>query len=349
MIFWLIEMYQNNFESPTSKLLELSIPSILYISTRYAIFYNVATDSFDSINNVTQDYEKFINQDPELVVVHLNVKDQRFGDINLPNQAHVVPLRNLIAADMVLSVNSNRNYSLSYCLLCNTTHAYLLPIINGKEIKITSNQGSVLNGNKALTDKRGNFVWQQFNGTLVHNSSQSQVDSLIEIRVSRVIWPHAKALYQDALFYHKKVNFSVYTFFSVFGKLVRRFNNLAFSRGGPNKKLQMKIPIIGVSIFGEGQKAYPYEIFNPNEISVLEDKIGETEFTLIFNGLGAYVYKITGLNLENNILIKEGKRWSLNGVSIEDHEDLIPLHVTEHAYWYLWNKFYPNTEIYKTN
>lgn len=348
-LFWLIDSYQNNFENPSSNLLILFIPSILYLSTRYAIFYNVTTDSFSSLSNVSKDYEKFIDQDPELVIIHLNVKDDRFEAINLPIQAHIVPLRNLIAADMILSINSNRNYSLSYCVLCNSIHAYLLPIIDGKEIKISSNQGSVLNGNKVLTDKRGNFVWQQFNGTLVHNSSQTRVDDLIEIRVSRIIWPHAKELYQDALFYHKKVNFSVYTFFRIFGKLVRRFNNLSFSRGGPNKELQMKIPIIGVSIIGEGERAYPYEIFNSNEISVFEDKIGNTEFTFIFNGLGAYVYKITGLNLENNILMKDGKSWSLNGASMSDHEDLIPLHVTEHAYWYLWNKFYPNTEIYKVN
>ena len=349
IVFWLSEMYQNNFDNPTSNLLELSIPSILYLLTKYAIFYNVATDSFDSLSNVKQDYEKFIDRDPELVIVHINVKDPHFAGIDLPNQAHIVPLRNLIASDMILSINAKRNYSLSYCVLCNTMHAYLLPIIDGKEIKISSNQGSVLNGNKVLTDKRGNFIWQQFNGTLIHNSSQNGVDDLIEIRVSRIIWFHAKELYPDALFYHRNVNFSVYTFFRVFGKLVRRFNNLAFSRGGANKELQMKIPIIGVSILGEGEKAYPYKNFNPNEISLFEDKIGNTEFTFIFNGLGAYVYKITGLNLGENILMKESKSWSLNGVSVGDHEDLIPLHVTEHAYWYLWNKFYPNTEIYQLN
>ncbi|MFV2015211.1 MAG: DUF3179 domain-containing (seleno)protein, partial [Candidatus Heimdallarchaeota archaeon] len=306
----------------------------------------VIADSFRSLSEVSSDYEKFLENDPELVVIHTNVNDERFKEIKLPEQAHIVPLRNLIAGDMILSINPNRKYSLTYCLLCNSIHAYLLPIIRGKEVFISSNQGSVLNGNKVLTDKRGTYIWQQFNGKLIHNSTNTRVDDLIEIRNSRVIWLHAKELYKDGLFYHRKVKFSIYIFFKLFGKLVKRFDNLAFSRGGANKELQKKIPIIGVSVIGEGEKAYPYDAFKPGEISIFEDTIGSTEFTFIFNGLGAYVYKATGLTLENNKLTKEVKSWSLNGVAIGDHENLIPLHITEHAYWYLWNKFYPNTEIY---
>ncbi|OLS29040.1 MAG: hypothetical protein HeimC2_02350 [Candidatus Heimdallarchaeota archaeon LC_2] len=346
---WLADLVLRSFENSSSDVVKITIPLILYLFTRYAFFYNVITDSFKPLSEVSQDYTKFISDDPELVIVHVNVKDSRFGSIDLPHGAHVIPLRNLIAGDMILSINSTKKYSLSFCLLFNSIHAYLLPFLDGKQIEISSNQGSMLNGNKVLTDKRGKFIWQQFNGKLIHNSTNKKVNDLIDIRITRAIWSHTMELYRDALFYHRKVNFSIYFFFRSIGKLVKNFNHLGFSRGGTNTSLKKKIPIIGISIIGEGQKAYPYEMFNPNEISILEDKIGTIEFSFIFNGLGAYAYKITGLHFEDNLLNKEEKSWSLNGVANGEYENLVPLHITEHAYWYLWNKFYPNTEIYKVN
>lgn len=349
ILVWILESYQTDFDNTDSQVVKIVIPIMLYLITRYAIFYNVVTDSFKSLSAVSHDYNKFISENPELVVVHINLASELEDVGILPEKAHVVPLRNLVAGDMRLSINEKRGYSLTYCLLCNSIHAYLLPIIEGKQVNISSNQGSVLNGNKILTDKRGRYVWQQFTGKLVHNSTDSQVQDLVEIRLTRMIWDHAQQTYKDALFYHKKVNLSVYFVFRNVGKLVKKFENIAFSRGGKNKTLEKKIPIIGVNIVGEGQKAYPYESFEPNKMTIFEDRIGNTEFTFVFNGFGAYVYKITGLQLEGGQLIQGEMQWTLNGHSTTGHDNLLPIQITEHAYWYLWNKFYPNTEIYTTN
>ncbi|MHA2097289.1 MAG: DUF3179 domain-containing (seleno)protein [Candidatus Kariarchaeaceae archaeon] len=327
----------------------LILPIILFTFTRYGIFYNVVTENFKTFSEVREDYKKFISKNPEFVVVHVNLQDDHLQGSELSEKAHVIPKRNLIAADMVITINSNRHYSLTYCLLCNTVHAYLLPIVEGEELRISSNQGSALNGNKILADKKGRFVWQQFTGKMLKQPTNSQVGDLKEIRTTRMNWVHLEEHYGDALFLHRKVNPSAHFFFTIFGKVVKRFAHLGLSKGGINKELDKKQQIIGVSILNKGEKAYPYSIFEPGKISLIEDQIGGIGFTLIFNGFGAYAYKITGLTLQDKCLEKENQKWNLNGIAVEGKNNLVSIHITEHAYWYLWNEFYPNTEIYSEN
>ncbi|MHA2290486.1 MAG: DUF3179 domain-containing (seleno)protein, partial [Promethearchaeota archaeon] len=179
-------------------------------------------------------------------------------------------------------------------------------------------------------------MWQQFTGEIIAKPKNSDIGDLEELRLTRMIWSHAKEVYKDALYYHKKVNLSVYFFFRIIGKAVRRVNNLAFSRGGRNTELAKKTPIIGVSILGEGEKAYPYELFSPGEIALIEDRIGNADIVLIFNGFGAYAYRNVGLELNDNYLVKGAKKWKLNGKSLGEYPDLNAVHITEHAYWYLW-------------
>jgi hypothetical protein len=112
------------------------------------------TDSFKSLEEVSSGYEKFVKENPELVVIHINVENNELHEFKLREKAHIVPLRNLIAGDMVLKINSHRHYSLTYCLLCNSIHAYLLPFINGKEeINGENTYGNNLQGKSLLNLK----------------------------------------------------------------------------------------------------------------------------------------------------------------------------------------------------
>ena len=81
-------------------------------------------------------------------------------------------------------------------------------------------------------------------------------------------------------------------------------------------------------------------------MKILDDQIGKTQFTLLYNGIDVLGFRETGISLIDTRLEKDGKLWEITGNAIGDHESLQQINVTGNVYWYMWSKFYPDTELY---
>ncbi len=305
-------------------------PLGLYLFTLLFFTYGVTQGNFFDFDSVVKRYENFVEDDPEIIVVQ-------------DDFIQVVPLKFLRSRDLILPLENGKRYSLTFCLLCNSAHAYILPLVNGKEIEISSNGGSVINGNKALSDRRGKYVWQQLTGKGI--SGKAKPYPLVELQTTRFLWNQVKN-FDNAKFYSGRIHFIQYRVYRLIGNLVARIPWLKMTYRKGDVRLGSKVPVVGVHILGEGTKAYPMQIFNPGKIKIMEDKLGKTSFSLVYNGIDTLGFTELGLELVGDKLVKGEKEWSILGKALEGHDDLCQIPITGHVYWYLWSKFYPDTQLY---
>ncbi len=302
----------------------VTLPVVVYfiigVTFNYGVQGNNFVDTFDA---------SLYTDDPEMVAVILD-----------PG-VDVVPLKELRAADLLLDHDGLR-YSLTYCLLCNTVHAYELPKVGGKYLEISSHGGSVLNGNKVLHDASGRYVWQQFTGEPISGSSEK----LRELETKRILANFVQRIYPSARFYRGSRTPLSYYIYSALGRLVRSIPALRISKDRVDGRLPAKMPVAGIALLGKGAKAYPMSIFPPNRVTVLEDRIGDVDFCIVSDGVLVYAYYHTGLRFEEGLLHSDGESWSIDGKAVKADEDLSHLPVTSGAYWYMWSKFHPETEIW---
>ncbi|MHA2248759.1 MAG: DUF3179 domain-containing (seleno)protein [Candidatus Kariarchaeaceae archaeon] len=330
------------------------LPTGLYIFLLVVVNYGTTKGELKNQSDVINTYEKFVDEEPEMLIIRL----QSHPDAIENASVHIIPMKFLRARDLILPIKNDdlgdanrhaptRHYSLTYCLLCNSAHAYLLPLIDGIEVEISSQGATAVNGNKALADSRGKYVWQQFTGQGISQSAKKY--PLIELSITRYLWTHVESTFPTAKYYDGSTQIFQYTLYKILGKIVRNISFIRFEVSQIDPRLGSKVPVAGVNLLGEGSKAYPLEIFPPGEFKVLEDKIGTTEFSLVYNGYDVVGFKEIGLSLVDRKLKKGEKSWSALGKSEGNYEDLTQISVTGHAYWYLWSKFYPNTEVYLFN
>ncbi len=309
--------------------------AVTFLIVRYLIFYGRAGDRFVDLDHANTSYHNFLGDEPEMAVV-------------FPHQKviQIVPTKILMVNDLVLTAGQGEQvtrYSLSFCALCNTIHAFVLPVIAGDVVEITSNRGMVINGNKILTDSTGRYIWQQFSGQPLSDPSLPMLE---ELHVLRLTWEQVKHRYPQAQYYREGVKPTSFVVFTLIRKAVRSLSFFGLSRGGRNNSLPRKELVVGVHIDQEA-KAYPLSLFT-EEYMIITDQLGATEFTLVHQGHGTVGFLETGLEIRDNLIVRQQQQWQLDGSALGDHADLEPLVLADQMYWYLWNQFYPNTTIYST-
>jgi len=336
-IFFLID---NEIFSTLDIILVL-IASVGTIFGRYFVVYDKIHPKLVNSVLVTKKIKKIIREEPEVAVL-------KFINSNGNNTVvHLYPVALLRVGDFVYKSTDLAqipDYSLTYCLLCNTIHAYYLPEFNGKKIEISSNNGSVLNGNKILSDKSGTYIWQQFTGEGL--TSKTKDHPLQEIPVKRYVWEHAYSLFPDSYIYVGPRKFLSRIFFGILSKLVRKYDKFSFSIKKSDPRLRRKELISGIEVSGIA-KAYPIGLFDPKKPSLIEDIVGNQTITLVYDHFSTIAFSGSGLSLKDGILSKDNRKWKLTGESIDGGSDLKEILVTEKAYWYSWSAFHPDTQIYE--
>jgi hypothetical protein len=316
------------------------IATISTIFGRYFVVYDKVYPKLEKLDlysdNAKTKIKKLLANDPEVAVLQFGKREE----------VHLYPVSLLRLGDVVYLSNKPEvpDYSLTYCLLCNTIHAYLLPMIYGKKIEITSNNGTVLNGNKILADKSGKLIWQQFTGEGL--TSKTKNHPLQEILVKRFVWEHAITLFPESYIYFGPRKFISRMFFTLLAKMVANFDFFSFSTKKTDPRLRKKELIIGIEIDGVA-KAYPLWLFDAEKISLIEDTIGNKRITIVYNNGLSVAFLESGLTLKNDILSKEDKKWKLTGESLSGGQNLKEILITEKAYWYSWSNFHPNTLVYE--
>jgi hypothetical protein len=330
------------------------IPTSLYFFTLLAFSYGTTRGTFEDLETIRPRYEGFVQQEPEMIVVQLNFHPNATAKTG----THVIPMKLLRARDLILPITNkdlgiddhivptaSMRYSLTYCLLCNTAHAFLLPIIQDKEIEISSRGASTVNGNKILADGRGKYVWQQLTGQGI--SGKAKPYPLVELEIIRFLWSQVPKQFPQACYYDGSIQPIQYRVYRGIGALVRKVQFIRMEVSKVDPRLGKKVPVAGVNLLDVGTKAYQLELFTPGNVSLHEDTIGGVDFTLVYNGHDVVGFKTTGLACENDTLQQEGKSWSILGQAIGEHDNLEQIPVTGHVYWYMWSKFYPDTELYE--
>lgn len=309
--------------------LPIVLPIVFYIILKIFFSYGVNRGNFSD----DLDIERYI-EDPECVAVFL------------PTGVDTVPILYLRSADMILE-RDGLQYSLSYCLLCNTIHAYELPTIGGVPLEISSHGGSVINGNKVLHDNSGRYIWQQFTGKPI--SAAANGITLKEIETKRVLVHHLKSTYPDARFYSGRRLGPNHFIYSAIGRLVRNISNLRISKDRIDDRLPAKLPIAGVTILGDGTKAYPMTLFPPNEVTLIQDSVSGVNLTIVSDGTSVYAFSRNGLSYSKGLLHSGEESWNIDGRAVNAEESLPQLMLTSSAYWYMWVKFNPDTEVYHSS
>lgn len=195
-------------------------------------------------------------------------------------------------------------------------------------------------------DKTGRLVWQQFTGEGLTEKTRDH--PLVEIPLTRLSWQHVKQLYPTALVYNGKRKLFAYRFYRLFGWLMQKFDWIGYVPGKKDKRLPKKSLVAGLEYKGL-YKAYPLTIFDQNQISLLEDTLEGDIVTLVHDGKGTVAFLESGLKIKDLTLIKDKNTYNLMGQapSGKNYDDLIPLKVTNRAYWYLWVTFHPDTLVYR--
>ncbi len=106
------------------------------------------------------------------------------------------------------------------------------------------------------------------------------------------------------------------------------------------------MPVAGVVLLGKGEKAYPMSLFPPGRVTVLADRIGGTDVTVISDGILVYAYYRIGLSYEDGLIRSDEGSWGFDGRAVDAETDLPHVPVTSGAYWYMWSKFHPETEVF---
>jgi hypothetical protein len=333
-IIYIIDFIVKNFVLGYDTLGLMILPTISAIFFRFFIFYNSNYANLVPLVLMTKEMEKLALKEPEMVLIKFNT------------EKHIYPIAYLRVNDVMYKNKDNRipDYSLTFCVLCNTAHAYELPIIEGKQIEITSNNGSILNGNKILADKNGKYIWQQFTGEGLKDKTKNI--PLKEISIIRGKWDDFREDYPNSLVYKGNRPFLSRFFFKKLANIMKNNEAFSFSSGKRDKRLKRKEMVVGVEN-NEKSKAYPISVFKKDKITLLVDKLGNEIITLVHRKGSTFVYKEEGLNLQESRLEKNGNTWTITGEALGDSNNLESIKVTDKAYWYMWSKFHPNTDIYQ--
>ncbi|MHA2105273.1 MAG: DUF3179 domain-containing (seleno)protein [Candidatus Hodarchaeales archaeon] len=312
------------------------IPSIGALFFRFFVFYGKYYPSLIPLRQISSEIDKISEQEPEIVLLKTSQ-----GEI------HLYPLAYLRINDVVFKSKNKKktDYSLTYCVLCNTAHAYILPVIDGKQIEITSNNGTILNGNKILADNTGRYVWQQFTGEGLNITTKN--NPLQELTIIRGLWDTVKSDYPSALVYKGKRPLISKIFFKQLSVVMKKSERLSFSRGKTDKRLKRKDLVIGIKLGGKS-KAYPLNLFDDTKTNIIHDRINKNHIYIIHNKGITYIFKEEFLALNGEVITRDDKKWKLNGRAIGNHKNLRGIKFTDKAYWYMWSKFHPGTEIYNS-
>jgi len=174
--------------------------------------------------------------------------------------------------------------------------------------------GRLYKSNVLIYDHQTESLWSQLKETAIAGPMVGR--KLKKLPAERTTWKHwlknhpqTKVLSTDTG-YHRDYNLDPYEGYY-------RTLGIMFPVGDVRKDLAAKEMVLGVEVNGAA-KAYPLSLLKRNS-GVLKDKIGE------------YPVKI--------VLSKEGQV-----ENVQDHQArTIPVIF---AYWFAWQAFYPDTEVY---
>ncbi|OLS21116.1 MAG: hypothetical protein HeimC3_37100 [Candidatus Heimdallarchaeota archaeon LC_3] len=311
------------------------LPTISAIFFRFFIFYNRYYANLIPLALITKEMEKLTSDEPEMVLIKFETEN------------HIYPIAYLRINDIIYKKKQGKipDYSLTFCVLCNTAHAYELPLIGEKQIEISSNNGTILNGNKILADRQGKYIWQQFTGKGLNQKTKNH--PLKEIIINRGIWEKFRKEYPAGLIYKGKRPLLSRFFFNQLANIMKNNEAFSFSSGRKDKRLKRKELVVGIEINGKS-KAYPIKIFESEKTELIQDKISGIPITLIHRSESTYVYEGDGFRLQDTEITKGDKKWNITGKALGNHDNLTSINIIDIAYWYMWAKFNPETEIYET-
>jgi hypothetical protein len=335
-ILFLLDLSNLNNDLGFALIILILIPSVGALFFRFFVFYGKYYPLLLPLKQISSEIDKITRQEPEIILLKTSQ-----GEI------HIYPLAYLRINDVVYKSKNKKktDYSLTYCVLCNTAHAYILPVIEGKQIEITSNNGTILNGNKILADNTGRYVWQQFTGEGLNISTKDK--PLQELAITRGPWNTIKNEYPSALVYKGKRPLISRIFFKQLSSRMKKNEKISFSKGKTDKRLKRKDLVIGIELEGNS-KAYPLNLFDDTKIYFIHDRINEKDLHLIYNKGITYIFNEENLTLNGEVIIRGDKKWKLNGKAIGNHSNLKGVQFTDKSYWYMWSKFHPNTKIYSS-
>ena len=91
-----------------------------------------------------------------------------------------------------------------------------------------------------------------------------------------------------------------------------------------------------------------FHLFESEKTELIQDKISGIPITLIHSSESTYVYEGDGFRLQDTEITKGDKKWNITGKALGNHDNLTSINIIDKAYWYMWAKFNPETEIYET-
>jgi len=264
------------------------------------------------------------------------------------------PIRLLSLHEVVNDQVDENLFAVTWCPLCFSAIVYNR-LVEDKPLWFRAS-GYLLNDNLVLIDRPTETLWSQLLGQGIKGAQRGTLLEIIPSTISpwgvwKETYPDTRVLSPKTLGYVDGI-YDPYTGYYSSG--AAGFGSYA----DPDLRLPGKSLVEGVNL-GDYQVAFPLETLQ--EEKIIQDYIGSNPFVAFYSDLHQssrfYLRQINGEELDfdpsgpGNFLIDEqtGSTWdALNGIAVDGPLQDMQLQVipSQLVFWFAWNRFYPETEIF---
>ena len=253
-------------------------------------------------------------------------------------EARAYPIQYLGYHHQVLDTIGGKPIMVTYCTVCRTGRIFE-PVVNGKP-EIFRLVG-MDHFNAMFEDQTTKSWWRQVSGEAIAGELKGQVlpeffSSQTELKQWLSFYPNSLIMQPDIHFQEKYDSMSNYENGNREGRLTRR----------DTASWEEKSWVVGISMEA-GSKAYDWNTLE--EENIIHDEINRQPVLLVLadDRKSFFAFEREDMNqqfvFQHDTLISEGKRYTLEGKSLDSS---IP-HLTKikayQEYWHSWRTFHPET------
>lgn len=254
----------------------------------------------------------------------------------------------------------------NYCPLCYSATAFIAPIING-EVAEFGVSGRLLNSDLIMYDRVTGSFWSQIERDVIVGPLTGKAPELEFIPVNMTTWGQWKAANPDGQVLARPTQADPMGAKPARNpdagpdSFARNYNQYPYQTYPTNdfdirfpvdiedRRLNNKDVVIGVEI-GEAAKAYPKTTVE--EEKIINDTVAGVHIVLVYDEVSGGISVMQRpssdpLSLEEGVLTDGSARWDWQGDSLDGGDSLT--HVTSlPLFWFSWQAFHPNVDLYGT-
>ncbi len=229
--------------------------------------------------------------------------------------------------------------------------------INGKTTEFGTS-GMLYRSNKLMYDRATETLWHQFRGEPVVGplaGSGIRLEILPNVLTTWGEWlaehPDTTVISNDTGVYPAEYYRPEWDMGSIYFSY-RADPGIMFPVAGIDESLPIKEQVFGL-VFGKVARAYARPALM--QAKVLNDMVGSQEVVIVaVPGGGIRAFDRQGLQFEaapeGQLLDSNGQLWAVDEdvlLNVNDQSLTLPRLPSRDAYWFGWQSFYPNTELWQ--